>query len=265
MNEMLTPILKLNLSGLAPLFEIIHLQERALSLMNDMRTLFDTNSLLECTTMVHKFMQVIDDRERPAMQLVIGLALNNQMTLEFHHHSVSPADLELRVLEDRERLVKACMNLQIQTTLAATELSNRVAAGCMDIPDEDVSLQFSKYLSALLNTRNRSWQGNVNERPWQHQLPSMPVYQWHRGTFDVRVVLHRERRGFSLELLRRPTLPEVLQGVRRLPMPERPANIDLAATLDRAEYKRAPLEIKIRVGSLIGTEDICVADFVGIN
>lgn len=187
---------------------------------------------------VHKFTLILDDHERPAIKLVVGLGLNNQMRLDYHHHSASPADLELKILEDRERLVKACLNLPIQTTLAANEISRVVTAGCMDLPVEDISQTVTKHLSSILQTRNRSWHGHVNDRPWQHHLPSLPVYQWHPGVLAVRVVLHREKRGFSLEFLRRHDLPPIVRTIRRLPMPERPSNIDAAGALDRAEYKR---------------------------
>ena len=129
MNQMLTPVLKLRLSGLGSQFDAAHLEDRASSLVHDIKTLFNTDELLLHSKMVHKFTLILDDHERPAIQLVVGLGLNNQMQLDYHHHSVSAADLELKILEDRERLVKACLSLPIQTTLAANEISRVVTAG----------------------------------------------------------------------------------------------------------------------------------------
>jgi hypothetical protein len=76
--------------------------------------------------------------------------------------------------------------------------------------------------------------------------------------------LLREQRGFTLKLLQRAQLPAALHSVKRLRMHERPATLEDATVLDRAEYTGTPIELIIRIGSVIGSDVISVADFVEI-
>lgn len=94
------------------------------------------------------------------------------------------------------------------------------------------------------------------------ELPTLPRYEWRRELFHVRAKLFRERRGFTLKLLNRTSLPSQLRAARTLRMPGRPPKLEDASALDRAEYTGTPVDLVIRVGSILGSELICVADFV---
>ncbi|MBP7441343.1 MAG: hypothetical protein KA899_14470, partial [Acidovorax sp.] len=65
-----------------------------------------------------------------------------------------------------------------------------------------------------------------------------------------------------LKLLNRTSLPSQLRAARTLRMPDRPPKLEDASALDRAEYTGTPVDLVIRVGSILGSELICVADFV---
>ena len=111
-NPILTQVLELELSGLSSVFEARQLEEQAESLLQDLRTLLDTKTLLQHTAFTHAFRLVVDDRQEPGVLLVIGLALSNQHVLDFQHKTKKLGELEQLILEDRRseerRVGKEC-------------------------------------------------------------------------------------------------------------------------------------------------------------
>ncbi|MFC5520837.1 hypothetical protein [Polaromonas jejuensis] len=264
-NPILTPILELKLTELTPVFEAHQLEEKATSLLQDLRTLLDTKTLLQHTALTHTFRLVVDDRQEPGVLLVIGLALSNQHVLDFQYETRSLGAMEQLILEDRKKVVNACRNLPTQSALVAIEFSQRISAACLNLPVEDIQPELSKRLKVLLGVKRRNWHGVLTDHPWQHQLPAIAKYEWRSELLSVRVQLQRERRGFSLRLMRPDSLPTLIRSVQKLRMPERPADIDKASILDRAEYTRSPIDMVIRAGSRPGSDQLIVADFVGFK
>src|SRR3989442_2144385 len=264
-NPILTPSLELKLTGLPSVFEAPQLEDQATSLLQDLRTLLDTKALLRHTALTHAFRLVVDDRQEPGVLLVIGLALSNQHVLDFQHKTKKLGELEQLILEDRHKVVNACKNLPTQSALVAIEFSQRISAACLNLPVEDIQPELSKRLQVLLGVKRRNWQGVLTDHPWQHQLPAIAKYEWRSELLSVRVQLQREQRGFSLKLMRPDSLPTLIRSVRKLRMPERPADIDQASILDRAEYTRSPIDMVIRAGSRPGSDQLIVADFVGFK
>ena len=162
-------------------------------------------------------------------------------------------------------MVTACRNLPTQSALVAIEFSQRIAAACLSMPQDILQSDLSKRLKILLSVKTRSWNGSVSEHPWQHHLPGLAKHEWRAEHVKVRAQLQRERRGFSLRLMRPETLPMMLQSVKSLRMLERPVDIDKASILDRAEHTRSPLDMVIRVGSRPGSDQLTVADFLSFR
>jgi hypothetical protein len=261
-NTMLVEVLELKLTGLSPFFEARLLDEKAQKLLHELSALIDAKVLLQHSALTHKFRLTVNDHYEPGVLLVIGLALRNQQVLDFQHVARSLGTIEQLILEDRQKMVTACRNLPTQSALVAIEFSQRILAACLNIPQELLQPELSKRLKTLLSVKTRSWHGSVSDHPWQHQLPSIGKYEWRRELHNVRVQLQREKRGFLLRLMRLDSLPASLRTVKKLLMPERPADLEDASVLDRAEHVRSPIEMVIRVGSRPGSDQLIVADFV---
>ena len=261
-DALLTQVLKLNLLGFPAFFDSVQLDMRAKGVLDDLATLLGSAALLQHTKLIHRFTQIVDDRQRPLLQLVIGLCLKNQLVLDYHYSAVTAGDLELRILEDRQRLVNACKNLPTMTTAAAIEFSQKVFEACLDCASEDPQQDLSRRLSTLLGVRTKSLVGTLSDQPWEHQLPLISRYEWHPEKLMVRALLHREKRGFSIHFLKRESLPPILHSAHRLPMPECPSDLDTADLLDRSVRTKSPLNLVIRVGTRPGSSKIEVADFV---
>ena len=264
-NAILTQVLELKLTGLPSVFDAHQLEDQATNLLQDLCTLLDTKALLRHTVLTHAFRLVAGDCEKPGVLLVIGLTLSNQRILDFHYKTRSLGEMEQSILEDRQKVVNACKNLPTQSALVAVEFSQRISAACLNLPLEDLQPELSRRLQVLLGVRRRNWHGVLADHPWQHQLPAIAKYEWRSELLGVRVQLQREKRGFSLRLMRPDSLPTLIQSVKKLRMPERPADIDQAAILDRAEYTRTPIDMVIRAGSRPGSDQLIVADFVGFR
>lgn len=263
-NTMLMEVLELKLTGLPPVFEARQLDEQAHKLMYDLSALLDAKVLLQHSVLTHKFRLTVNDQQGPGVLLVIGLALPNQHILDFQYGARSLGAMEQLILEERQKLVVACKNLPTQSALVAIEFSQRISAACLNLPVQDLHPDLFKRLNALLSVKRRSLHGTVTDHPWQHQIPAIAKYEWRGELLSVRVQLQREKRGFSLRLMRPDLLPNLLQSVRKLRMPERPSDIDAACILDRAEYTRSPINLVIRAGSRPGSDQLLVADFVGL-
>jgi hypothetical protein len=261
-NAMLLDVLELKLTGFSPLFESRQLDEQAHKLMYDLNILLETNVLLQHSMLTHKFRLTVNGKNEPGLLLVIGLALRNQHVLNFGYEEKTLGEMEQCILEDRHKMVTACRNLPTQTALVAIEFSQRISAACLNMPQELLQSELSKRLKILLGVKTRRWQGSISEQSWQHDLPGLAKYEWRADHLTVRALLRRERRGFSLRLMRLELLPLMLQGVKYLRMHERPADIDKASTLDRAEHIRLPVDMIIRVGSLPGSDQLIVANFL---
>lgn len=261
-NTMLMEVLELKLTGFSPLFEARQLDEQAHKLMCDLNILLDTNTLLQRSVLTHKFRLTVNDKHEPGLLLVIGLTLHNQQVLDFLHAENSLGEMEQFILEDRHKMVTACRNMPTQTALVAIEFSQRISAACLNTPQDLLQPELSKRLKLLLSVRTRRWQGSISDQPWQHDLPGLAKYEWRSDLLNVRALLRRERRGFSLRLMRPDSLPTMLQRVTNLRMHERPSDIEKASLLDRAEHIRSPVDMVIRVGSLPGSDKLIVADFL---
>ncbi len=264
-NTMLTEVLELKLAGLSPLFGARQLDEHAEKLMHDLYALVDAKVILQHSVLTHKFRLAVNDHHEPGVMLVIGLTLRNQHFLDFQHEARSLGALEQLILEDRQKMVTTCRNLPTQSALVAIEFSQRISAACLNMPQELLHPDLTKRLKTLLSVKTRRWHGSVSEHPWQHQLPMIGKYEWRGELHKVRVQLQREKRGFLLQLMRPDSLPTSLRTVKKLRMLERPADIDAASLLDRAEHVRSPVDMVIRVGSRPGSDQLIVADFVNFE
>ena len=264
-NSILPPILELHLTGLPTIFDSCDLEKAAQHLLDDFCTLLQIDVLLQHTVVTHGFRLTVDSHERPAVLIVIGLRLQNQQLLNFASGEQTLGALELSLLEDRDRLVTACQNLPAQTTLVTMDLAQRVSAASLNLPADAQDPELAHHLTVLLGVKARQWHGSVTDHPFQLAFPALPRYEWQVEWFDVRVKLEREKQGFSLTLLRPNDLAPALQSTTKLRMPERPASIELASLLDRAEHTGAPVNMVIRAGNRPGSTHLIVADFVGFR
>ncbi|MBP3981138.1 hypothetical protein J8G26_10410 [Acidovorax sp. JG5] len=256
-------VMELEIQGLPDLFDEKQLQQRAHAVISDLARLLGVDRLLQYTTLTYRYRLHSKDPDGPLIVLVLELAPRPQRLLDFLTDDTTLGTLEKNLLADRQRLRHACQELPVQNSHAAIALAQRLHAGFLDLPDETLAAETEKQLAALVNARHRHWNGYLSEDdPWQMELPTLPRYQWSRELLHVRAKLSRERRGFTLKLLRRATLPAQLRSIHNLRMPDRPPNLEDASMLDRAEYTGTPVDLVIRVGSVLGSESISVADFV---
>lgn len=258
----LQPVLELQIMQLPVVFDLQLLDSHARRLVDQFSVLTEATSILKHTTMTYAFRQALDEINTPVMMLVIGLVLRNQMILDFKFKNIDIATLEMMILEDRSRLISACKNLPIQSSVAAVDFSKRITSACLDLPQSEISAQVSRSLRALLDVKQRSWAGQINSQKWQHHLPHMPPFDWQSGHHNVRVRLSREKRGYSLQFLKKNELPVTLKSLARLPMPEQPSDLETASELHKAERTGQPIDIAIRIGTAIRTGEVVVADFL---
>ena len=145
----------------------------------------------------------------------------------------------------------------------AVNLANRVSQANMNRPLESMAPHIARRMKVMFNASRKEMTGLVADRPWQFELPSLPKYQWQSTCVNLRVQLIREKYGFTLILLNRKSLSPELQNTKSLLMPQRPQLIEDAALLDRAEHTGSPVDISVRLGSILGSEDFSIADFAG--
>lgn len=262
LNTRLTDVLELELPDLPRVFDTALLDAHAQNVLGDLERMLETGTLLQHTRLVHVFSMARDDRQMPRLKIVIGLELINQCALDFQFHTMTLGELELSALDDRQRLVNACKNLPTQNTLVSQEVSRRIAAACLDIPIESLQPEVSRRLKNLLGIQRRNLQGTLTGDPWQQELPALPKFDWRRELYRVRALLHREKFGYTLSLLQRDQLCDDLRHISKLRMHERPSSIELTRSLEQAEHTRSPVDIVIRVGSRVGSDQLVVADFV---
>lgn len=256
-------VMELEIPGLPDLFDEMQLRQRAQAMISDLERLVEVDSLLLYTTLTYRYCLRNKNSGEPLIVLVLELAPQPQQLLDFVPEENSLGTREKNMLADRQRLRHAWQELPVHNTQAVIALAQRMQARFLDLSDGAFAPKTKKQLNALVSARHRHWNGHLSEDdPWQMELPTLPRYEWRRELFHVRAQLFRERRGFTLKLLNRTTLPSQLRSVRTLRMPNRSPKLEDASALDRAEYTGTPVDLVIRVGSNLGSELICVADFV---
>ena len=263
-NMMLIEVLELELDNLQLEFSSWQLKEQAETVLDDLSNLLDAKALLQHSILTHKFRLRVNERREPFVSMVVGLAVRSQRVLDFQFGNTSVGAIEQLVLNDRQRLVTACKDLPVQSALVAIEFAQQITSACLNLSAQEPPHDFEKRLKTLLNVKSRRLSGTVSDHPWQHELPAIAKYDWHSELLTVRAQLIRERRGFSLRLIKRESLPSRLQRATRIYMPERPRDLDVASSLDRAEHTRSLVNIVIRTGSRPYSDEVVVADFVSL-
>lgn len=261
-DHLLTPVLELRIPGLQSEFSLYHLEQRARSLMEDLRSLLDSKKILKHTVMSHTFRLITT--ENGGLMLVVGLAFSNQFSLNFRFEPVELGMVDEMVLHDRQAIVSACRNLPTTCDLAAVEWAQVYSSACLNLPEEDVHTDLSRRINMLLGVKHRKLEGEVADQPWQHSLEGLGKYKWSNEVIQIRAQLNREKRGYSLRLLNAGNLPYQLQSVRTLRMLDRPHDVEAASFLDRSEHVRSAVEMMIRVGSRPDSDQPVVADFVSL-
>lgn len=265
-QDMLTVVAELHMPSLPSIFDASQLQGRANAMLRDLSRLLNVDSILQHTALTHGFRLARPQEDTTPIMLVIGLVVRPQTMLDLLHDNLTLGALQRETLKERRQLLLACLDLPVQHAHATIALAQRLQAGFLDLPDETLAPDIERQLTMLVSARRRTWIGQLAEHdPWQLELPSLPRYEWHRELIHVRAKLRRERNGFSLKFLRRHLLPALLRSIPGLQMPHRPPTLEAASELDRAEYTGTPLDLVIRVGSLVGKEEIVVADFIRVD
>ncbi len=263
MKSMVTmKVMELEIQGLTDIFDEQELRQRAHTMVSDLTGLLGLDTLLHHTTLTHRYRLRCGETDLPSIFLVLELTQRTQRLLQFESDGSTLGTLEKNMLEDREHLRRACQELPVQNSHATIALARRLQAAFLNSPDEALPQKMERQLNALVHSRHRRWNGQFSEdHPWQMELPALPRYEWIGSPVHVYVKLLREKRGYTLILLRRAQLPAVLHSTKRLRMHERPSRLEDATLLDRAEYTGTPIELVVRIGSIIGSDDISVADF----
>lgn len=262
LNTRLTEVMELELPDLPRVFDAELLEAHARSVLSTLEEMLEASTLLQHTRLVHSFTMTVDDRQSPRMRVVIGLELINQRALDFQFRTMTLGELEQAALDDRQRLINACINLPAHSTMVSMEVSRRIAAACLDLPMENLQPEVSRRLRSLLGVPRRNLHGTLAGDPWQHELPALPRLEWRRELYRVRALLHREKYGYTLRLLQRDQLADDLRHISKLRMHERPSSIEATSILDQAEHTRSPVNIVIRVGGRVGSTQLEAADFV---
>jgi len=256
-------VMQLELQGLPYLFNEKQLQRQTRIMISDISSLLQVDRLLLFTTLCNRYRLCSDRAGTPLIFLVLELTPRPQQVLNFEANETTPGTLERRMLEDRQRMRHACEELPVQTSHTMIALAQRLQAAFLDLPDGPLMPETERQLTAVINSRHRRWNGHLEKNhPWQLELPKLPRYEWIGTPIHLRTQLLRERSGFTLKLLRRTKLPAVLHSVQTLRMPKRPSKLEDASVLDRAEYTATPIELIVRIGNVIGSDVISVADFV---
>lgn len=266
MNPLITiRVMELEIRGLPEFFEERELRHRAQAVVSDLTRLLALERLLKFTTLTYRYRLRSDETGSPSIVLALELTHRPQRLLNFQGDDTTPGNLERNLLEDRQRLRHACEELPVQNSHATIALAQRLHAAFLGSPDEALAHETERQLTALISSRHRRWCGHLSEgHPWQMELPALPRYEWVGTPIRIRTQLLREQRGFTLKLLQRAQLPASLHSVKRLRMHDRPPTLEDATALDRAEYTGTPIELIVRIGSVIGSDDFSVADFVRI-
>lgn len=255
-------VMELEIQGLADIFDEQELRQRAHTMISDLTGLLASDRLLRYTTLTYRYRLRSGETGSASIVLVLELTQRPQQLLQFQGGDSTLGTLERNMLEDRERLRHACEDLSAQNSQATIALARRLQAAFLNSPDEALPQKIERQLNALVHSRHRRWNGQFSEdHPWQMELPALPRYEWIGSPVHVYVKLLREKRGYTLILLRRAQLPAVLHSTKRLRMHERPSKLEDATSLDRAEYTGTPIELVVHIGSIVGSDDISVADF----
>lgn len=259
---LLTPVIELKMVGLKSEFSGYDLEQKAHSMMEDLRDLLNANTVLKHTVLSHSFR--LGTGEHPGLMLVIGLVLSNQFTLNFKYEPIDLGMVDEMVLKDRQEIVSACRQLPSVCGLAAIEWAQIYSSACLSLPDEDVHINLSRRVNAMLGVKHRALEGMVADQPWQHSIDGLGRYKWSNEVIRIRAQLDREKKGYMIRLLSVDQLSPALRSVRKLRMIDRPRNVETASYLDRSEHMKVAVEILVRVGSQPGSDRPVVADFIGL-
>lgn len=266
MNPLVTMrVIELEIGGLPEIFDERQLRQRARAMISDLTMLLETDRLLQFTTLTYRYRLRSNEAGSSLIVLVLELTPRPQRLLNFQGDGVTLGTLERNLLEDRQRLWHACKELPVKNSRVTIALAQRLHAASLDSPDAALAPEMKRQVTKVKNSRQRRWNGHFPEgQPLQMELPALPRYEWVGPPVRVRAKLSREQLGFTLELLQCAQLPASLHSVKRLRMPKRPPTLEEATVLDRADYTGTPIELIVRIGSLIGSDDISVADFVRV-
>lgn len=260
--HLLTPVMELKMIGLKPEFSGYDLEQKASSMLDDLREVLDTKSLLHYTVPSHSFrLAGGDDR---GLILVVGLVFSNQFSLDLEFEPRELGKVDDMVFRDRQALVSACRELPSACDEASVEWAQIYSTACLNLPDKGVHQTVSRQVNAMLEAKHRNLEGAVADQPWQHSIEGLGKYQWSAEILQIRAQLDREKRGYKLTLLSTHNLPPSLRSVRTLRMWDRPRDLDAASFLDRSEHIKSSVEMMIRVGSKPGSDRPLVADFIGL-
>lgn len=260
--HLLTPVLELKMVGLKPEFSGYDLEHKANSMLDDLRELLDTKTLLHHTVLSHTFRSI--GGEDGGLMLIVGLMFSNQFSLNLEFEPPELGKVNDMVFRDRQALVSACRELPSTCVEAAVEWAQIYSTACLNLPDKGVHHVVSRQVNAMLGAKHRNLEGAVADQPWQHSIEGLGKYQWSAEILQIRAQLDREKRGYKLTLLSTHNLPPSLRSVRTLRMWDRPRDLDAASFLDRAEHIKSSIEMMIRVGSQPGSDRPLVADFIGL-
>jgi hypothetical protein len=218
-NALLTDICELNLSRLPNEFTLQELEASASEILTDLDSHLGVNRILQCTRLRHAFRTCILTDGNAGINIAIGLGLKDRTLLDNRHGGATIGTLEQLILQDREALISALKNLPMVYNAAFVELAQRISAAALDIEVGVVSPDFSARLKLLVSSKLKKFRGTVAGNHLQMDLPEVPRYVWHKDTIQIRVVLEREKSGFTVKLLglRGPQHP--LHAVRQLRMP----------------------------------------------
>ena len=260
-----TQVLELTTLGLPRVFSAAELQNIGQKLTTELSDLLNTQKILTTTVLAHRFKLEKDRGGKPCLRILLGLALANQLVLDFSLGSLTLARAEQAILEDRDRLVHAIRKLPADTALATLEASQINAAAMLQIDVDKLRPALSRHLLAILSKQRRVFKGTLLGDEWEHEIPSLPKYEFWPEVYEVRAVLLRRQRGYAMVLLARASLATELQAVRQLRLIERPDDADIASALDRAEFQGDPVELTIKIGTLFGRDELTVANFVALR
>ena len=262
MTELLkgTQVLRLKLLGRPKCFYGAELDRLAQPVMADFSALISVHSVLQHTRLAHHF--ELDEKQPAIVNIIIGLSFPTQLSFDFSFGS-SLGEIEAKVIAERERLMRACRELEGSVAAASMEFAQRHCACCLGFPEDDHEL--SQALKELSRAGRQRYRGSLMDSPWAPELPSFAKYEWMPAQYSVRARLRRDRQGFKLKLLRRSDLPRELRAVSALHMLQRPLEKEFALSLEEADFEERAVDLTIRVGRRLGSDELTVADFVGLG
>lgn len=258
----LSAVLELPLAGLPNEFRTSNIHDRAHGYMRELASLIDSKTVLLNTTLSWTLRYPVAADRCKELVLLIGLKLTNQLVLDFSFDVLNHNDVQTFLLNDRMAFVKACREAPLRHGQAASGFALRVAAACRDQSLPELKSEIAQSIHRYLGGRLRKVQGKLVNSDWELDLPHVPLYDWENKTVIIRARIEREKRGYTLLLLRPTALPSALVTSKQLRMPEAPSNLLDVMELDRAAYTGKSLNLEIRIGLDPVSRKPKVADFI---